>query len=104
MAQFDIYPHPDNHLEGPIKYLLDLQAAVFDELSTRVVAPLVPQSSLSSHLRTLNPRVIVQGEPCILLLHLLAAIPAKVLGRPVDSAKSQRDELIRSVDFLFTGN
>lgn len=103
MAQFDIFPNPNQGPGEPIRYLLDLQAGIIEELPTRVVAPLVPPESLGPAMRILNPTVFVHGEPYILLTHLLAAIPSKILGRPVDTAKTQRDEFIRSIDFLFTG-
>ena len=103
MAQFDIYANPNQGSEEPVKYLLDLQAEILEDLPTRVVAPLVAPDSLGPSMRILNPRIFVHGEPYILLSHLLAAIPAKSLGLSVDSAKTQRDEVIRSVDFLFTG-
>jgi len=103
MAQFDIYANPNQDPEEPVKYLLDLQAEILEDLPTRVVAPLVAPDSLGPSMRILNPRIFVHGEPYILLSHLLAAIPAKSLGMPVDSAKTQRDEVIRSIDFLFTG-
>jgi toxin CcdB len=103
MAQFDIYAIPNRSPGEPVRYLLDLQAEIIEELPTRVVAPLVAPESLGPPMRNLNPTVFVHGEPYILLTHLLAAIPAKTLGRPVASAKTQRDEVVRSVDFLFTG-
>jgi toxin CcdB len=103
MAQFDIYVNPNRGPDEPVRYLLDLQAEILDDLPTRVVAPLVAPESLGPPMRILNPTVFVHGEPHILLSHLLAAIPAKSLGRPIASAKAQRDEVVRSVDFLFTG-
>jgi toxin CcdB len=103
MAQFDIYVNPNQGPHEPVRYLLDLQAEILDDLPTRVVAPLVAPESLGPPMRILNPTVFVHGEPFILLSHLLAAIPAKSLGRPIASAKTQRDDVVRSVDFLFTG-
>lgn len=103
MAQFDIYANPNGGPGDPVRYLLDLQAEIIDDLPTRVVAPLVAAESLGPAMRILNPSVFVHGEPFVLLTHLLAAIPAMSLGRPVASAKAQRDEIVRSIDFLFTG-
>lgn len=104
MAQFDIFANPNQAPDEPVRYLLDLQAEIIENLSTRVVAPLVAPESLGQPMRILNPTIFVQGEPFVLLTHLLAAIPSKSLGRPLASAKTQRDEIAGSVDFLFTGN
>jgi toxin CcdB len=103
MAQFDIYASPGQRSGEPVQYLLDLQAEVIEELPTRVVAPLVSPESLGPAMRILNPTVFVQGEPYILLTHLLAAVPVHCLGRQIASAMMQRDEIVRSIDFLFTG-
>lgn len=99
MAQFDIYP---GMAEG-CDFLIDLQGNMLDELSTRVVAPLAAAETLGPPMRTLNPRIVIDGTPYILLTHLLAAISIKNLGKPVGSGKPQRDEIIGSIDMLFTG-
>lgn len=99
MAQFDIYPGTG---EGCV-FLLDLQDNMLGELSTRVVAPLVDAKAFGPPMRTLNPQVVIDGNPYILLTHLLAAIPTKNLGTPVGSAASQGDEIVGSIDLLFTG-
>ncbi len=99
MAQFDIYKR---QTEG-VEFLLDLQDNMLENLSTRVVAPLASPEAVVTPMKTLNPRISVGGAEYILLTHLLAAIPATALGEPVGSASTQRDEIIGSIDFLFTG-
>ena len=99
MAQFDIY----RRVEDGIAFLLDLQDDMLEVLSTRVVAPMVPVGAVGPAMRDLNPRIAVAGAEYVLLTHLLAAIPAAVLGKPVGSVAAQREEIIRAVDFLFTG-
>jgi toxin CcdB len=99
MAQFDIY---QRHGAG-IEFLLELQDNLVDNLSTRVVAPLALPEAVGVPMKTLNPRISVAGADHILLTHLLAAIPASALGEPVASALLQRDEIIASLDLLFTG-
>lgn len=99
MAQFDVYPGTGDGCE----FLLELQDNMLDDLSTRVVAPLASEEALSHSMRLLNPRLIVDGRPYVLLTHLLAAIPRKSLGQPVGNARSQRDEIVGSIDMLFTG-
>ena len=103
MAQFDIYENPRRDPDEPIEYLLDLQAGILEDLSTRVVAPLVRPEAIGAAMRILNPKISVLNEPFILLTHLLAAIPTNLLGQPLDSAKGHRDDIVRSIDFLLTG-
>jgi toxin CcdB len=99
MAQFDIYRRQG----AGVEFLLELQDNLLGNLSTRVVAPLVSPGTVGAPMKTLNPRIMVAGTDHILLTHLLAAIPASVLGDPVASASPQRDEIIASIDLLFTG-
>ncbi len=99
MAQFDIYKGTGEGCD----FLLNLQDEMLSDLSTRVVAPLATLDSVGSPMRTLNPQISLGGEQYILLTHLMAAIPASSLGRPVGSAALQRNEIIASIDLLFTG-
>jgi toxin CcdB len=99
MAQFDLY-----RMEGAaISFLLDLQDEMLAALSTRVVAPLVTPEAIGPAMKIVNPKILVDGTPYILMTHLLAAIPTSSLGVPVGSAKSQRDKIIAALDLLFTG-
>ena len=99
MAKFDIYGSPSSS----VPYLMDLQDEIIDVLSTRVVAPLVAVEEVSKRMKILNPVIRIEGVDYILMTHLLAAIPASTLKNKINSAVLQRDEIIASLDFLFTG-
>ncbi len=99
MAQFDIYRGKG---EG-IEFLIDLQHDMLENLSTRIVAPLVCPEKVGAPMRTVNPRISVGGEQYILMTQLLAAIPISTLSGPVGSAQTQREEIIAAIDLLFTG-
>lgn len=99
MAQFDFYPGTGQGCD----FLLELQENMLADLSTRVVAPLVAEATLGPAMRILNPRLVIDGTPYLLLTHLLAAIPKKSLGQAVGNAGSQRGEIVGSIDMLFTG-
>jgi toxin CcdB len=99
MAQFDIY----RRLGGGVEFLLDLQDEMLESLTTRVVAPLVPLEAVETPIKPLNPLISIGGIQYVLLIHLLAAIPGTALGELEGSARTQRDEIIGAIDFLFTG-
>lgn len=99
MAKFDIYASPSSSAA----YLIDLQDEILDNLTTRVVAPLIARADVSSRMQILNPLVHIMGTDYLVMTHLLAAIPATALKNKVQSAASQRDEIIAALDFLFTG-
>lgn len=99
MAKFDIFSSPSSGAA----YLLDLQDELIDTLSTRVVAPLIVSGDVDRRMKILNPVIPVDGTDYLLMTHLLAAIPASALKKKIGSAASQRDEILASLDFLFTG-
>lgn len=99
MAKFDIYKLPSSGAA----FLLDLQDDILDGLSTRVVAPLISNDEVPKRMKIINPLIIVEGKDYLLMTHLLAAIPASSLKEKIGSALTQRDEIIASLDFLFTG-
>lgn len=99
MAQFDLYKGMGEGCE----LLLDLQDEMLDALSTRVVAPLATVDSVGPTMRTLNPQITFAGEQYVLMSHLLAAIPVSSLGKPVGSVALQRQDIVASIDLLFTG-
>lgn len=99
MAQFDLYQGMGEGCE----FLVDLQDEMLNGLSTRVVAPLAPADSVGPAMRTLNPQITFAGEQYLLLTHLLAAVPVSSLGKPVGSVALHRQDIIASIDLLFTG-
>lgn len=99
MAKYDIY----SSASASAEYLLELQDEIIDNLSTRVVAPLVPIDDIPKRMKILNPIISVAETEYVLMTHLLAAIPISALKTKVGSASTQRDEIIASLDFLFTG-
>jgi len=99
MAQFDIYTGTG---EG-YAFLVELQDNLLADLSTRVVAPLAAEETLSHAMQQLNPRIVINGRSYLLLTHLLAAISTNGLGQLVGNVSAQRDEIIGSIDMLFTG-
>ena len=99
MAKFDIYKSS----YGGAALLLDLQDDILGDVSTRVVAPLVSRDEIPKRMKILNPLISVGSNEYVLMTHLLAAIPASSLKEKIGSALTQRDDIIASLDFLFTG-
>ncbi len=101
MARFDIYPMPGKDGRG---YILDVQADLLDELKTRAVVPLLPETASIKPLRDLNPIFMVKGTPHLMLTQAVAAVPAKDLRRAVATLSgAEQDEAARALDVLFTG-
>ena len=85
MPRFDVYEAP-----GRFGYLLDVQADVLHELSTRMVVPLVPAVDVSISQPRLHPRFDVHGAKVLMATHFMAAVPRKQLSTRVSSPGAPR--------------
>lgn len=100
IARFDVYPRPGRDGDG---YVLDVQADLLHELSTRVVAAMLPPGVAPKPARNLNPAFETNGEPYVMLTQFIAAIPAQELRAPVVSLAARGDDIMRTLDTLLVG-
>lgn len=98
MPRFDVHARPD----GP-GYLLDVQSDHLYALPTRMVVPLLPEAGSLPPIRDLNPILELEGERMTMMTHYMAAVPHRLLGRPVGSLLGQSDDITRALDILLTG-
>lgn len=98
MARFDVYKNPDG-----FGYLLNIQARLLEQYSTRVVVPLLPLEQAPKPAATLNPTFQLGGDTLVMLTHLLSSIPTTALGSPVTSLEDRHTEIVNALDFLFQG-
>jgi toxin CcdB len=104
MRQFDIVENTNSGSKRHIPYLLILQAPLFDELATRVVAPLIPLKGFGKPLAHLTPVISVADESFVVSIAEIAGVPLAALGPKIDSVSESRFEIISALDFLFTGS
>lgn len=104
MRQFDIVENANPDSKRRIPYLLILQAPLFDELATRVVAPLIRLKDFGKPLAHLTPVISVADEPFVVSIAEIAGIPLAAFGPRIDSIYAGRLEIISALDFLFTGS
>ena len=104
MRQFDIAENRNPDTRDQVPYFLLLQADLFDDLATRVVAPLIPADCYGPRLDWLNPTVRIRDIEYVVSMAELAGVPASIIGATVASAESKRHEAISALDFLFTGS
>jgi toxin CcdB len=98
MARFDAFSNA-----GGDGYLLDVQADLLDELTTRVVVPLVPASPDFKPLRRLNPVFAIGGKQFVMFTHLIATVPAAGLGEPRINLAALEEQIEAALDMLFRG-
>ena len=104
MPQFDVVENRNPDTRDQVPYLLLLQADLFDDLATRVVAPLIAADRYGAPLDWLNPTVRIGKVDYVVSIAELAGVPASIIGDTVASAESERHEVISALDFLFTGS
>lgn len=97
MARYDVYPNPDGG------YILDVQADLLDDLTTRVVVPLMMATLAPSPAKRLNPIFEIEGESYILVTQFLAAIPMSALRQPVANLSALHDDILAALDMVFHG-
>ena len=98
MARYEVFPGP-----GIGNLLLDVQADLLDDISTRVVVPLLEKSKAPLPTRKLNPEFSIDGKPYIMMPQFLATVPASSLRNPVTSLSDRFAEISAALDFLFQG-
>lgn len=103
MSQFDVYANPNEETNAMTPYLLDVQADILDDLSTRTVVPLMTQAAVGKPIDRLNPRFRIGDETVFMSTPELAGVPVGILGRKIVSLRDRRDDIIAALDFLFLG-
>jgi toxin CcdB len=98
MARFGVYANPD----GP-GYLLDCQADVLSDLTTRFVVPLLRPDEAPRPSGGLNPRFRLLGEDVLMMTHFAGAVPASFLGDAVASMEHEHSAIMNAFDMLLTG-
>jgi toxin CcdB len=103
MAQFDVYENSNPATKSTYPYLLDVQADLLNNLSTRVVVPLIAVAAMGKAAKHLNPQFTIKRTSVVMSTAELAGVNLPVLGEKICSLKEQRNEIIAALDFLFTG-
>jgi toxin CcdB len=103
MAQFDVYENQNPETKESIPYLLDVQSDLLDNLTTRVVVPLITITAMGKAAQYLNPQFKIKRTTVIMSTAELAGVNQHALGERVCSLKEHRTDIIAALDFLFTG-
>jgi len=101
--QHDIHDNPAPRTRRAFPFIAVLQAALADEGRGRIVAPMAPRPEFPGAVGRLLPVVQHGGREYYLALESMTSIPMRALRHPVGSIASFRYEIIRALDWLFTG-
>jgi toxin CcdB len=85
-------------------YVVDVQSRLLDELSTRVVIPLIPKATAPAiPVKTLNPLFSIDDGEYVLMTQNMAAVPNAQLRISVGTLAAQRDHIVHAIDALLSG-
>lgn len=104
MARFDVFVNPGQHT-ATTPYVVEVQSDLLDGLDTAVVIPLRRLDALGGMVppERLMPVVAVEGVALVLETPKLAAVPRRVLRRPLANLSDQAHSIAAALDFLFHG-
>ena len=98
MARYDVFLDPQG-----TELFLDVQTDLLDGFETRLVAPLMPQSTAPRPINRLHPVFAIDGKDYVMATHLLVAVPEAALTKPVANLAAHHDEIIAALDMIIHG-
>lgn len=98
MAQYDVYPG-----RSPDIFLLDVQSDLIDDLSTRVVIPLIAVDSGPEKIKRLHPVISIGARDFIVASHLMTAVRKSELKTASMNLSSRHDDLSAAIFMVFNG-
>ncbi|MBB3521943.1 MULTISPECIES: CcdB family protein [Rhizobium] len=98
MARFHVY-----NLIHTNALALDLQSDLHGDLTTRIMAPMLPLEALPKIMRQLNPQFVINGVPYVMATQFIGAISVKEIGVAAADLTADSDRIISALDFLFQG-
>jgi len=104
MRQFDVFKNPNPRTAKTVPWLLLVQHDLLSALETRLMAPLVPATSLGKQpISRLNPTFKVSGETVVLLAQQVGAVRTASLGKAVTNLEPHRSAIIGAIDVVLCG-
>jgi hypothetical protein len=100
--QDEIFVNPSQRFRVSFPLIAEIQADVA-EGRDRLVAPMAPFATYSGGPGRLSPIVQHGGSAFYLVLPLMGLLPRTRLTKPVGTIKQHRDDIMRAIDWLFTG-
>ncbi len=83
--------------------MLDCQSDLLEDLATRTVVPLMPETMLPPPLPRLNPVFTVDGQALVMATQLIFAIPVARLDHLVTNIDTHHYTIMNALDMLLTG-
>lgn len=104
MSQFDVYRNLSAKSNQLWPYYLIIQHDYFDDLSTRLIVPLVSTQDLTLNKKRITPVINVNGEEYYIFTPAMTFLESKKMNKMdfVCNAIASRDEIISAFDAILT--
>ena len=102
MNDFELFRNRSNS-KKEFEFLLNVQSNLLQDLTSRLVIPVIKKNLLNSSVKILNPEITIEDTQYILLTQQMAAVPKEILGESIKSVSINRTEILSAIDFLITG-
>ena len=104
MRRLDVFRNADRASAKHIPFLLIVQSELLDDIPTRVVVPMVVPHALGGPpAKMLNPEFEIEGQNVVMLTQQLAGVAVQRLKVRVANLDDRRHDIVRALDFLFSG-
>ena len=103
MARFDVRANLHKASRARVPLLLEVQADLLGDLSTRLVVPLVASADFGPAAARLNPVFRVGTRNYVMDTAAMAVVPTKILGAITTSLAGRSAEILDAIDFLISG-
>ncbi len=99
----DVFANPASRTRRAFPFLAVLQADLAGEGRGRIVAPVVPCTSMQGAAGRLFPIVRHDNGEFRLVLELMTSVPHKEFRHRLGAIAAYRDDITCALDWLFTG-
>jgi len=100
--QYDVCRITGLRAESPVDLAVVLQDETLSDLTTRVIAPLVPVGE-RHRVERATPAVDLDGVRYMVAMHLVTTIPRRNLGQVVANLRELERQLKAAIDAVFFG-
>lgn len=102
--QFDVYRNPSAKTNKLWPLYMIIQNDYFDELTTRIVVPLVAKKELSLNQKRITPQIVINNESFYIFTPAITFLDIKKINKSdfVCNIALSRNEIISALDAIIT--
>lgn len=102
--QFDVYRNPSAKTNKLWPFYLIIQNDYFDDLTTRIVVPLVSKKDLSLNKKRITPTVEVENQEYYIFTPAITFLDSKKIDQKhfICNVEAYRTEILSAIDAIIT--